>query len=675
MKTIAIIQARMGSQRFPGKVMKDLDGMPVVMWAYLAASDAKGIDEVVIATSTLEQDNAIADWCADNRIECFRGSESDVLDRFQACANVYGADVILRLTGDCPFLDSRIITEVIQLRAMTGADYATNTDPPTYPDGLDVECFTWAALEVAHQEATRPSDRDCVTQYISRNRYRFKAANLTCPLPGLHKERWVLDTEEDYEFCKAIASRLGGGTVTYTEILRILDKEPELRKLNERWTRNERFYQALACEDQPRRTYARSDRLLDRALQTIPFGSQTFSKSHIQFPGGRAPLYVTHADGSHIYDVDGNDYVDLVNAVLPVVLGYRDPDVDAAIRDQLNRGISFSLASDREVELSELLCRLIPCAEMVKFGKSGTDVTTAAIRLARAYTGKEHIMLSGYHGWADWSMARTNRNKGIPIDVWKLSHRMPYGEKVFFSNDINWPDKNDVAAVIVEPNDNPEYLKWLREECTKQGALLIFDEIITGFRYSLGGAQKFFGVTPDLACFGKAMGNGMPISALVGRRDIMKMCEPPNNIFYSGTFFGETLSIAAAIATINKMERENVTEYLFDAGQHLSDRVETLIDNAGLHELIRVSGHYSRRTLDFKDDKIRTLFMIEMIQNGVLIINSHNMSYAIKKPEIDRIRIAYENSLVAVKEAQISGAIDDLVKGAVVTAAPLRATS
>ena len=523
MKTIAIIQARMGSTRLPGKVMMDLSRSPVLWWSHRAASLARGIDEVIIATSTLPADDVIADWCKKERISCFRGSESDVLDRFYRCARAHEADVILRLTGDCPLLDFQVITEVVMLRKMTGVDYASNVDPPTYPDGLDVECFTYDALAEAWKEATRPTDRDCVTQFISRNRLRFKAANLTCPLPGLAKERWVLDTAEDYAFCQEVAKRLSW-SVSYLDILDILDKEPELRKINEKWTRNERFYSALSQEDRPKRSFARSNALLARSLKTIPFGSQTFSKSHIQFPAGRSPLYVTHADGAYIYDVDGNDYVDLVNAVLPVVLGYRDPDVDSAIRDQLNRGISFSLASDREVELSELLCKHIPCAEMVKLGKTGTDVTSAAIRLARAYTGRDHIAVGGYHGWQDWSMGPTDRNLGIPLDTRKLSHRIDPDGTIHCS-----PSR--LAAIIVEPNELGHLTK-LREFCTQHGIVLIFDEIITGFRYGLGGAQKLFGVTPDLACFGKAMANGMPISALVGRRDIMNLCEPPNNIFY-----------------------------------------------------------------------------------------------------------------------------------------------
>ena len=577
MTVVAMAQARMGSTRAPGKVMRDLDGQPVLQWTINALNMAVGIDKVVLATSTLPADDVIAKYCKDNSIECFRGSESDVLERFYQCAIEYKADVILRLTCDCPFLDPVVISEVVKLQKMTGASYASNIDPASYPDGLDVECFTFAALEAAWKEATRQTDRDCVPQYIVRNRHRFKSANLTCPLPGLAKERWVLDTEKDFEFCQSLVQAGVMNGDSYTTILSILDRNPEIRNINP-GIRNERFYEGLATEELPHREFGRSGELLERALKTIPFGAQTFSKSHIQFPAGHSPLYCSHADGARIFDVDGNDYVDLISAVLPVVLGYRDPDVDEAIRRQLDQGISFSLATEIEAELSELLCSLIPCAEMVKFGKSGTDVTTAAIRLARAYTGRDHVLVGGYHGWSDWSMACTDRNLGIPLEVKNLSYRIAYGDRAQVERH-NVLSKN-VAAVIVEPNDNADYLKWLREYCTIHGIVLIFDEVITGFRYAMGGAQELFGVTPDLACFGKAMANGMPISAIVGKRDIMKLMSPPNNIFYSGTMFGETLSIAAAIACIKKMQREGVISHLWAQGDRLRHEItETIPDD------------------------------------------------------------------------------------------------
>lgn len=661
MKVVAIAQARMGSTRAPGKVMRDLEGIPVLRWVINALQDTIGIDEVVLATSTESRDDVIEQYCNLHSIKCFRGSESDVLDRFYQCAKKYDADVVIRVTCDCPFLDPSVIAEVIKLRDMTNADYASNVDPPSYPDGLDVECFTFDALSGAHKESVRPVDRDCVTQFIHRNRHRFPAVNLRCPLPRMERERWVLDTEADFKFCEEIAKRIGSRT-SYIEILDILDKEPELRNINP-GIRNERFYEGLAHERLPPRTFKRSQGIHRRAIQTIPFGAQTFSKSHLQFPAGLAPLFVSHADGARIFDVDGNDYVDCINALLPVVLGYRDPDVDRAIRDQLDNGISFSLATELEAELAETLCDIIPCAEMVKLGKSGTDVTSAAIRLARAYTGKSHVLLSGYHGWADWSMSPTERNVGIPETVRTLSHRIKYGDRDDMIRHVHtWSP----AAVIVEPNDDPDYLKWLREYCNRHGVILIFDEIITGFRYELGGAQQLWGVTPDLATFGKSMANGMPISALVGRKDIMKRMQPPGNIFYSGTFFGETLSIAAALATIRKMRDENVIAHLTQTGIMLEHEIAMLVERHKLTDVIKLDGYYTRLLIDFKakdeatPNQIRSMFMQRMIQNGVLIINSNNLSYAMKKPEIARIIDAYDLSFRDIAKALHDGSISDV---------------
>lgn len=668
----------MGSTRAPGKVMRKMGeyNLPVLHWVYDALLQAEGVDQAVIATSALEADDVITRYCQEYAIPCFRGSESDVLDRFYKCATEFKADIVLRLTCDCPWLDPQVISEVIKLRKITGAAYASNIDPPSYPDGLDVECFTFEALEAAWQEATRPTDRDCVTQFIVRNRHRFSAANLRCPLPGLDKERWVLDTEADWNFCKAIAEHIQWGGQPYLKILNILDEHPKIRKLNAGGIRNERFYEAINTERLPPRTFERTGKALERAVKIIPFGAQTFSKSHLQFPRNHSPLYCSHADGARIFDVDGNDYVDLVNAVLPVVLGYRDPDVDAAIRQQLDRGISFSLATELEAELSETLCRLIPCAEAVKLGKSGTDVTTAAIRLARAHTGKSHVLLSGYHGWADWSMAASQRDAGIPLATKLLSHKFTYGD-VQDKELHTWI--NDAAAVIVEPDNNPPYLKFLRNLCNTYGTVLIFDEIITGFRYHLGGAQAYWNIKPDLATFGKAMANGMPISALVGKRDIMRRMSPPNNIFYSGTMFGETLSIAAAIATIKKMEKEHVITHLWEVGMELDIKVTEAIAAHGLEKVINLTGMDPRIAINIHDhpnatkEEIKALFMQEMIQGGVLVIASHNVSYAIRKPEVQRILTAYNRALSTINQALENNNISDYIEEPLAGVAPLRA--
>lgn len=651
----------MGSTRLPGKVMTYMGGKPVLRWTYDALKAAQGIDEIVIATSCRPEDDIIAKYCAVHNINCFRGSESDVLERFYQCSVAYGAEVILRLTCDCPFIDHNVVTEVIRLRAMKEAAYASNIDPPTYPDGLDVECFTFDALFTAYQEATRPSDRDCVTQYIVRNRDRFPAANLTCPLPGLEKERWVLDTKEDLEFCCRIAMHVGN-TPTYLDILRVLDIFPDFRDCNKSGLRNERFYEGIHTEPKPVPTFKRSQEWLDNARRLIPFGAQTFSKSHLQFPPGACPLYVSHGDGARIFDVDGNDYVDLVNAILPVVLGYRDPDVDRAIRDQLDNGISFSLATKLELELAENLTQIIPCAEMVKFGKSGTDVTTAAVRAARAYTGRDLVVMTGYHGWGDWSMCTTDRNAGIAPEAYWHNERIAYDDVDAFEQMFRRRG-DKVAALIVEPEGKPEFLRWLRLMCDKYGIVLIFDEVITGFRWAMGGAQKYYNVTPDLATFGKAMANGMPLSAVVGKREIMKVFEPPNNIFYSGTMFGETLSIAASLATIKKMQYNNVIQHLWKVGADIDLEMKRLIDKWGLNDVVELNGEFPKRSVTFKDagnassNQLRTLFMQEMIRAGVLIIGSNNVSWAIKDAEIKRISSAYNVAFCTISDA-VNGYFD-----------------
>ncbi len=601
------------------------------------AADRTQVDQVIVATSTLPQDDKIAEWCAVNGLDCFRGSETDVLSRFQGAAQQYDAHIIVRLTGDCPLLDPRVIDEVIQLRKMKDVMYATNTDPPTYPDGLDVEVFTKEALEIANREATRLSDRDTVTRYMVRNRHRISAANLTCLLPDLVAERWVLDSPEDYKFIKEIINRISDeDPPSYLAILKVLDKEPWLRDINKHLTRNERHYESLAAEDLGKRSYSISKAVLDRAEDLIPLGAQTFSKSKMQFPVGAAPLFLTHGDGGYCYDVDGNDYVDLVGGLLPNILGYRDPDVDAAIRDQLSRGISLSLATTLETSLAERLNFHIPSAEMVRFGKNGSDVTTAAVRLARHVTGRDKVMVGGYHGWHDWSMAvKEDRNQGIPWRVKTLSD-LPHGNEDEFRH---------YAAIIVEPEFYSfEELKGIRKLSVDCGAILVFDEIITGFRCGMGGLQKVHGVTPDLSTFGKAMANGMPISALVGKKGLM---EHMPEISYSGTFFGEALSIAAAIATIDKLHKLNVPGYLHRIGAYLRTEIRALLEKHNISS-IQLYGELALNRIKFDDKTIQSLFIQEMAKNGVLIIGSHNTCFAHKRPELDRVLRAWDAALQTI---------------------------
>lgn len=402
--------------------------------------------------------------------------------------------------------------------------------------------------------------------------------------------------------------------------------------------------------------YQKSNEMLTRAGKVIPLGSQTFSKSHIQFPTPAAPLYMERGHRGRCWDVDGNEYVDLIGGLLPVLLGYQDPDVDNAIKKQLAKGITFSLATELEVELAERLVELIPCAEMVRYGKNGSDATAAAVRLARAFTGRNHIIALGYHGWQDWYIGATTRSKGIPRQVRDLTTKVPYHDKSALEAAFQ-THEDDVAAIILEPmfvdEDDDGYLQGLVDYARGQGALVIFDEIVTGFRYARGGAQALFGVTPDLSAFGKAMGNGMPISAVVGRRDVMLEME---EIFFSSTFGGECLSLAAAIAVIDKINREPVVEQLWTTGENLSQGVGRMIQTYQLQDVISMGGVAPWKIIQVRDHEyaskagISTLLFKELIARGVLTNGSHNVCYAHNGDDVHQALEAYDQSLAILAE-------------------------
>ena len=393
--------------------------------------------------------------------------------------------------------------------------------------------------------------------------------------------------------------------------------------------------------------YHRSEQMLERARRVIPLGSQTFSKSITALPYGVSPYFAERAKGSRLWDVDGNEYIDLVNGLACVTLGYCDPDVDRAVREQMENGVTFSLPHRLEAEVAELMVEMVPCAERVRFAKNGTDATSAAVRLARAWTGREHVAVCGYHGWQDWYIGSTSRDLGVPRGVKELTHPFQYNDVSSLQRLLK-ERPGQYAAVILEPmtTEFPRdgFLDAVRDAAHADGALLVFDETITGFRYGLGGAQHEFGVVPDLATFGKGLANGYPLSALVGRASIMDLLE---QVFFSGTFGGETLSLAAARAVLTKLRTEPVIETLRVRGQRLFDEVQRLIADLAIGHVIRISGHPSWSFLHFSDVgpvskwHLKTFFLQEVFKRGVYTLGTHNLSYAHTSEDIEAVVRCY----------------------------------
>jgi len=392
--------------------------------------------------------------------------------------------------------------------------------------------------------------------------------------------------------------------------------------------------------------YKKSEQFLKRALNSIPLASQTFSKSLTQYPRGASPFFIERGKGSKVWDIDGNKYIDFVNSLGAVTLGYCNEDVDRAVQGQMKNGVTFSLPHKLETEVAEKLIKIIPCAEKVRFGKNGTDATSAAIRIARAYTGKEHVAVCGYHGWQDWYIGSTTRDLGVPNTVKGLTHKFEYNnlkslERVF--------QEQELACIIMEPMTVGQYpkgdfLKKVKNLAHKNNALLIFDEIVTGFRADLGGAQKMFNVVPDMATFGKGIANGYPLSAVVGGNEIMRKVE---DIFFSGTFGGETLSLIAANEVIDIYQDKKVVEYLMKLGSVLIDGVIKLIKIHQLENVVSISSFPSWSILKFNEldsyssFEVKTFFMQEVLQRGILTLGSHNLSFSHTQKDIDKLLDVY----------------------------------
>ncbi|MCK4264793.1 aminotransferase class III-fold pyridoxal phosphate-dependent enzyme [Candidatus Babeliales bacterium] len=415
--------------------------------------------------------------------------------------------------------------------------------------------------------------------------------------------------------------------------------------------------------------YSSSNKMLERALKSIPFGSQTFSKGRSHYPYGASPLFAQRGEGSSLWDVDGNEYIDFVSALAAILLGYNDKDVIQAVKNQLDEGTVFSLSHSIESEVAEKIIKLIPCAEMVRFGKNGSDATAAAVRLARAYTCRDHIITCGYHGWQDWYIGSTSRNLGVPKSTQKLTHSFIYNDIDSLQNVFS-EFKNEVAAVIMEPMNStyPKdgFLEAVKSLTHKNGAVFIFDEVITGFRYSLGGAQELFNVTPDLATFGKAMSNGYPISAVVGRADIMKLME---DIFYSFTFAGETISLAATLATLNKLEKQPVLSTVNKQGEKVIKGINVLIEDHGVSDVFSLSGHPSWTFLSinnlnsYSSFEVKTLLLQEMFKRGILTIGTHNMTFSHTDKDIECLLAAYNEVFPFIKNAIDNKLLNNFIEG------------
>lgn len=622
MKTIAIVQARMGSSRLPGKVMRMINGEPMIELLLHRLEKSKRIDKIIVATTINENEHSLAEHVKKIGYEVFQGSENDVLERYYQAAKLHMPDTIVRITGDCPLIDPELVDEVIDAYIEQDVDFLSNTLPPTFPDGLDAAVFSFRTLERANAEATTKHEREHVSPYI-RESGKFTLGNFSNAI-DYSAERWTVDDISDLEVVTSIFNHFSPRIdFSWHEIISLLNVQPQLFKANQHQIRNEGV------------DMGKGQKLWKRAKQIIPGGNMLLSKRAEMFLPEQWPAYFSKAKGCRVWDLDDNEFIDMsIMGIGTNTLGYGHPEVDEAVRKTIDAGNMSTFNCPEEVYLAEKLLELHPWADMVRFARSGGEANAIAIRIARAASGKEKVAICGYHGWHDWYLAANlgdNKNlaghllpglepKGVPDSLRDTVYPFKYNRYDELETLVN---THDIGTIKMEVSRNlgPEngFLEKVRKLATDRGIVLIFDECTSGFRQTLGGLHKLYGVEPDMAMFGKALGNGYAITATIGRREVM---EAAQTSFISSTFWTERIGPTAALKTLEVMEREKSWKTITNTGNQVRRAWESLANDHGLE--LHTNGLPAISSFRIESDNMllyKTLITQEMLAKGYLASN------------------------------------------------------
>jgi glutamate-1-semialdehyde 2,1-aminomutase len=666
LKTVAIVQARMGSTRFPNKVMRTICDTPMIGLLLDRLANSNLIDQIVLATSEDPRNDSLAKYVCKLGFSVYRGSEDDVLDRYYHAAKEAGADSVVRITGDCPLVDPAIVDKAIAKLKKEDVDYVSNTSQLTYPDGLDIEVFTFLALETAWKQAKAPQEREHVTPFI-RESGKFSLANLVHDTDH-SEERWTVDEPEDFEVIQKIFEHFHPRRdFSWSEVLTLRKEQPKWFMANRHIVRNH------GAE------LGTGQKLWKRAKKVIPGGNMLLSKRAEMFLPEQWPAYFSKAKGCRVWDMDGKEYIDMsIMGIGTNTLGYGHPEVDEAVRRVVDAGNMSTLNCPEEVYLAEKLIELHPWADMARFARSGGEVNAIAIRIARAAVGKDKVAICGYHGWHDWYLSANlggDKNldghllpglepKGVPENLRDTIYPFSYNN---FSELEELVKTHDIGVIKMEvsrstgPEDN--FLHKVRRLASERGIVLIFDECTSGFRQSFGGLHKFYGVEPDMAVFGKALGNGYGITAVIGRREIM---EAAQSTFISSTFWTERIGPTAALKTLEVMEKEKSWEKITQTGLDITARWRGLAEKYSL--LISTSGLPALTCFNFDSANAlayKTLITQEMQAKGYLAGNSVYVCTA-HSPEI--VSCFFEELdpiFCLIKECEEGRDIMSLLKGPV----------
>ncbi len=622
MNVIAIVQARVGSTRLPNKVMRHIGDHSMIGLIVKRLSKSKEINKIVVATSEASINNLLVHHVRELGFDCEPGSEDDVLDRYLKVAKKYHADIVVRITGDCPLIDPMLVDEIIKKFKSQDIDYISNTLVPTYPDGLDTEVFTFASLERAHNESQKLFDREHVTPYIKQSNL-FKTKKFQNKENYSHL-RWTVDHIEDFQTILKIFEHFSPNIYfSWREVLSLYKSKPEIFK-NLNMKRNEGAFMG------------RGQKLWFRAKRSIPGGNMLLSKRPEMFLPGQWPTYFSKAKGCKVWDLDGKEYIDMsLMGIGTNLLGYGHPEVDEAVLKTVQSGNMSTLNCPEEVYLAEKLIEMHPWSDAARFARSGGEANAIAIRIARAASGKDNVAICGYHGWHDWYLS-ANLSDNKNLDGHLLSGLQPKGVPRNLKGTVfpfNYNKINEIENLIkeknigvikmevvrnIEPEDN--FLQKVRKLATDNKIVLIFDECTSGFRETFGGLHKKYDVEPDIAMFGKALGNGYAITAILGRKEVM---EAAQSSFISSTFWTERIGPSSALKTLEVMEREKSWDKVTNIGRKIRERLHKLSHKYQLK--ISFTGLQALTSIVFQSDNAlayKTFISQEMLKKGYLAGNS-----------------------------------------------------
>lgn len=652
--TVAIIQARMNSTRLPGKVLLYLGDKTVLDHVYTRVRLSSLVDRVVVAITDSDEDDILNKHCLDKGYEVFRGSERDVLGRFYNCALAHKATRVVRITADCPLIDASLIDELLELHRSDALDYASNTIEPSYPDGLDAEVFLFSALERAFIEATSSYDREHVTPFI-KNDLSIKKANFQNSIDYSHL-RWTIDEMSDYRFLQSLFKLNLSGHENWLSILNvIISNEEKLELSNHKIARNEGAQMGTG------------QKLYLRAKNIIPGGNMLLSKRPEMFLPGLWPSYFDSAKGCTVTDLDGNEFTDMcIMGIGTNSLGYGDDCVDNAVSETVRKGNMSTLNCPEEVFLLEKLISMHSWAGKGKLTRTGGEANAVALRIARAFTGKSKVAICGYHGWHDWYLsANLSQDNGLdqhllPGLSTKGVPEVLKGEVLpFFYNDISSLESllkahDDLGVIFMEvqrnhaPIDN--FLQKVRQLADEYGAVLIFDECTSGFRETFGGLHLKYGVEPDLAMFGKALGNGYAINAVIGTDEVMQVAQ---DSFISSTFWTERIGPTAALAALQRMEEIQSWKIISSYGKKVKGIWSALAEEFNLK--IEIQGLDSLASFTFLSrysSVYKTFLTQEMLKKGFLASTIFYASTAHSSEIIDKYAEALRSVFACISEVE-----------------------